>query len=219
LGQAWFDTELECNVIGFADLANRYHVTYDNKVDDAFHVHTENGEVLWERQPNGKLYTYRPSDEYRKMIAETKNPVKKSIVAHQEVATATQLLETVKDNCEGFTKREVEGAKRARKLLHASGFPSLAALKQAVRVNQFKNCDVTYQDLVNMESIFGKDVATLKGKTVNRKTPAVVEDHIELPRELKIRNDLVLCMDIMHINKIPMMASVDKQVRFRSLRT
>jgi hypothetical protein len=173
-------------------------------VDDAFHVHTENGIISWRRSPGGRLYTYKPSGIYKQMIADTKNPVQ-------------LLVSTVKGNMEGFTKQEVDGAKKAQKLYHAMGNPSVAVMKHAIRVNAIKNLEVTTQDVINMEAIFGPDVPTLKGKTTQRKAPVVREDHVEIPKELKFKTDLTLCMDIMHVNKIPMMTSIDKTIRYRSL--
>jgi hypothetical protein len=107
------------------------------------------------------------------MIADSKNPVQKQM-----------FVTTVKGNMEGFTKKEVEGAKQARILLHSSGFPSVQALKAMIRMNQWKNCDVTAQDVDNMVEIFGTDVAVLKGKTTQKKAPVVRDDVVEIPPEL-----------------------------------
>jgi hypothetical protein len=85
-----------------------------------------------------------------------------------------------------------------------------------IRMNQWKNCDVTAQDVDNMVAIFGTDVAVLKGKMTQKKAPVVRDDVVEIPPELKIQTDLVLCMDVMQVNKIPMLTSIDKSFRYRS---
>ena len=68
-----------------------------------------------------------------------------------------------------------------------------------------------------MEGLFGPDAAALKGKTT-RTTPApVVDDRIDLPLGLKARSDIVLTMDIMFIQGIPMLTTIDRSIKFRGL--
>ena len=68
------------------------------------------------------------------------------------------------------------------------------------------------------EKIFGADVATRKGKSTQPKSPRVVNDLIEIPRELKENNNkLILCIDNMFVNNMPMLTSINKTVRFRAL--
>ena len=37
-GTVWFNEESESNIFSFAEMAEKYHITYDNKNDDAFIV-------------------------------------------------------------------------------------------------------------------------------------------------------------------------------------
>ena len=50
---------------------DKYCITYNNDVDDAFHVHTKNGVIRFVQ--DGRLYTYEPSEEYLRSIAEYEN--------------------------------------------------------------------------------------------------------------------------------------------------
>ena len=46
----------------------------------------------------------------------------------------------------------------------------------------------------------------------------MVEDEVEIPRTIMERCEyLTLCLDVMHINDIPMLACIDKSIRYRSL--
>ena len=65
----WLDEESMANFICFANLADQYHITYDNVVEDNFMIDTENGTVKFGRSKDG-LYTYRLSDEYKKVVVE-----------------------------------------------------------------------------------------------------------------------------------------------------
>ena len=90
--------------------------------------------------------------------------------------------------------------------------------KKILRQNLIKNCPVTVEHVNLAEKIFGADVATKKGKSTRPKSPRVVNDLIEIPKEIKENNNkLVLCIDNMFVNNIPMFTSIDKTVRFRAL--
>ena len=47
------------------------------------------------------------------------------------------------------------------------------------------NCPTTTRYIDNDNTIFGRDVHTLKGKTVRKKPGTVVSDYVEIPEEIK----------------------------------
>ena len=109
-------------------------------------------------------------------------------------------------------------AKRARKLYHSVGAPTVENFKHMLRSNIIKDCPVTVKDVNIAEKIFGPDVGTLKGKTTRRKPNAVKEDQIEIPPELIAEpDDLVYCMDLFYVNGMPMMNGIDKTIRYRKV--
>ncbi len=60
-----------------------------------------------------------------------------------------------------------------------------------VRGNMIKNCPVTLDAIINTGVIFGLDLPSLPGKTV-QKTPApVVGEYVSAPREVVERNKIV----------------------------
>lgn len=126
------------------------------------------------------------------------------------------LIKSVAENIEGYTTREVESAKRARKLYQSLGCPSISALKSLIRMNAIKNCPVSTEDVTLAEKIYGPDPSTLKGKSTHVQPPAVIDEEIGLPEELAGRDDLTLCMDIMFVWGIPFLTTIDKTIRFRA---
>jgi hypothetical protein len=149
-GDAWYAPDFMANIFSFLHMKDKYRITYDSKIDDAFHVHTDNGIVKFGATKEG-LYAYKPSKQFLKEVATTKNKVLK----HTFVAT-------VKDNIEGYSKNEVDGARRARKLYHAIGCPTIENLKHIIRMNLIRNCPVTTEDINNAERIWGADIGALK---------------------------------------------------------
>jgi len=57
------------------------------------------------------------------------------------------MVQSVEDNKRFFTDCQVSQAKRARKLLHALGCPSIADLKWIMTMNSIKNCPFTTENI------------------------------------------------------------------------
>ena len=170
-------------------------------------MHLPDGPIKFERTADD-LYAFVPSEEYRRSIAESKNMKPDGV---------NLLVSSVSENKKGYTQRQFENAKRARTLYHAVGCPTLENFKSILNQNIIQNCPVTVEDVNIAESIFGPDMGTLKGKTVRRKPPIVKSDLVEIPPELKEKHQgVTLCVDLMHVNGLPMLTAIDKAVRYRS---
>ena len=85
-----------------------------------------------------------------------------------QVEQECHAIESVRENLEGYTNRERENAKRARKMYTMCIKPTVRNLKHLVNGNFIKNCPVTVEDINIAEKIYGPDIGTLKGKSVRR---------------------------------------------------
>ena len=204
-------------------MVDKYRITYDSNKEDAFSVHLEDGVVKFTRTNEG-LYAYKPTKKYLKEVAQTKSllpPIDEEDedqVANEESKAVEFLASTIEENMEGYTQRQREDAKRARRLYYIIGCPTVGNFKHIMRQNIIKNCPVTVDDVNIAEKIYGPDIRSLKGKTTRHKPLRVKEDRVEIPPEiLKKYKDLTYCMDIMFINGIPMLTGIDRSIRFRSL--
>jgi hypothetical protein len=121
-------------------MASKYRITYDSDKADAFFVHMKDGIIEFTQRPDG-LYAYKPSDNFRKKIADIKNPVTMlqsdmettpTIVANA-VHQLQLYVDTVKDNMTGFTGKEIKGAKEVRALYHKFGCPTYENFKHLVK--------------------------------------------------------------------------------------
>ena len=92
-------------------------------------------------------------------------------------------------------------AREAHNLYHMMGYPSVDDFRTAIKYKYVEDCLVTLEDIEVAEDIFGKDIHTLKGKTV-RKAPIRVEmDHIAVPNKiLKLHNYITMGIDFMFVN-------------------
>jgi hypothetical protein len=122
---------------------------------------------------------------------------------------------TVEENKSLYTKRQVEQAEAARKLYQIIGFPSLRDYKHPVQTNRIKNFPVTLEDIKICEKIFGPDIYAMKGKTTRKTTKQVINDYVEVPKELvEAHKHVVLCMDIMYIDGVPLLTTVSKYIKY-----
>ena len=114
-----------------------------------------------------------------------------------------------------FTKSEIERAKAAKKLYHTIGNLSIDDYKTIIKSNAIKKCPVVIQDIENAETIYGKDVSSLKGKSVRTKPTPAIDDYVEVPSELKAANEYIdLFMDIMCINEVKFLVSTSKRMKY-----
>lgn len=195
-GEVWFNDKAITNIFSYAEMADRYRITYDSDKDDAFVVHLPNKEVRFERI-GINLYVYKP-------IFDT-------------TPQRIQLLSTVEENKSFYTQRQFERAKQARDLYHALGTPSINDFKAMLRLNTITNNPVTTEDIKIAEKIFGTDIGAIKGKTTRRKPVPVVNDYIEIPKELiSSQREVTLCMDAMKVNGLTFLTTVSRHIQYRT---
>jgi hypothetical protein len=106
------------------------------------------------------------------------------------------LVQTVEDNMQRYTRREVGGTTRARDMLCKMGYPSV---QQAIAmVESGVTFDIAAHDFRIAEAIWGPEIASLKGKT--RKMGAVLADTVIAP--IVAQQDQVLSADVMFTDGI-----------------
>ena len=88
--------------------------------------------------------------------------------------------------------------------------PSDEDLLNAIENNVIGNNNFTCRDVINANKLFGSDVASLKGKTVRKKSKLPREDAaIEIPPTIidQFKEGITLSIDIMHVNKVSFLVS------------
>jgi hypothetical protein len=128
-----------CNIISLKTMKSLFPITYEsNPGDDAkasFKVHTNKGTV--EFKPCSKGLHYYDLNKERN--------------------SETVCVQTVQNNYEGFTRRQVMQAIKARKLQAMMGSPSKTDFEGKVRGKLIDVCPVDVTDLRNAHMIFGPE--------------------------------------------------------------
>ena len=85
-----------------------------------------------------------------------------------------------------------------------------------LRSNKIKNYPVVEKDVDLAETIFGQDIATIKGKSSRRTPRAILEDLIAVPPELLRKHSIIeLCIDVMYVNEIGFLTSIGYPIYYR----
>jgi hypothetical protein len=205
-GKVYYDEDARANIFGFSDLKKKHRITYDSNKEDAFLVHMDDETIKFKCSPEG-LYQYSVSKGYKQSLKED-----------QKADGASNLISTVSENRQGYTLRQFERAKEARRLYHIVGTPTVNNFKLLLWMNAIQNCPVTAEDVNLSENIFGPDISSLKGKPARRKPKPVRSDLIEIQKEIITKHhDINLCMYAMYVNECVMLTVIDQTIKFRSL--
>ena len=125
------------------------------------------------------------------------------------------MVNMVKDNMKNFTNNDYLRAVRARELQVTVGRPSDKDFIRILKTNSLPNCPVTPRDVMVANKLFGPDVGALNGKTTCR-NPTIIDSpmSVDITPILKFYGEVTLCMDLMYVNKIPLLATLSRNVKF-----
>ena len=202
-GTVWCHKDAITNIIsmGQAVKSGKFEITLEN---DSFKMRNkETGKVTVFTLTDSGLYTAPVTCE---------DPCKDCRSgSNNDVA----MVNTVKENESLYSKRQVDGARKARDLYRMIGCPSMKDFKHIVQTRQIVNCPVTLENAKLCEKIYGLDVYALKGKTVRKKPEVVVSDYVEVPEELvEAHKGIILCADIFYVDKVPILLTLSKNLRY-----
>ena len=196
-GLVWYHAEGIANVLSFHRVSQTkgFKIEYQNWIADEFRV----------TNPQGVVRQFKPSQKGL-YYWDTRN---------RETSTGTLLVETVQENKENFTHRDVKRAERARALQHNLGHVSDAELMRIAKNNTLLNSPVTPRDVRLMKRILGANVPGLKGKTVRNKKAEIQTLMEPVPQHVReFYQDITLAIDIMKVNKIPFLTTLSKSIHF-----
>ena len=194
VGPVYFSRKATANILSFAAMVDRgADIRYDQAAG-RFTLQPKGSKLIYSfcRQPV-------PGSSGRFYVCDVASMVKTSPTQHSEEMV---LVNTVGDNMARFTKREIAGAAKARELLARMGYPSVEMAIAMIRGGN--NFDVSEGDFRIAHAIWGKCLASLKGKTHKMSTP--VGDISLTP--LVVQKQQVLAVDILYIDNTAVLIGV-----------
>ena len=119
---------------------------------------------------------------------------------HREAAWSFESMVT--GQSDKYTNWAIDKAKTAECLQNIIMWPGMRQLID-IAIHHSKGCPITQADIHVAKDIYGPNLGSLKGKTVDRPNPHVSTGVDPVPHEiLKLHKSITICIDIMFINKI-----------------
>jgi hypothetical protein len=127
----------------------------------------------------------------------------------------TMLVEMVQGNYKGYTKNNILKAKQARRAQVMMGNPSKKDYKGGVNNHLISNCPVTHTDITNAQAIFGPDLPSVRGKTVQWAPASVVTDYVAVPCSVVDSNKVVtLAADVFFVDGTAFLITMSRRIKF-----
>jgi hypothetical protein len=206
----WYLPDGIANIFSMHELEKRHRITYDSWAG-YYSVHTPKGDVRFYKDEQGLPFINLEESSKGATIL----LLQQGEGALGEATNATTLVQTVRGNYEGYTKREILKAKEARRAQAMLGNPSESDYRGMVSNNAIANCPVSSSDVTNARAIFGPDLPSVRGKTVRRAPAPVVGDYVAVPRVLVDANKVVtLAADVFFVDGTAFLLRVARRIKF-----
>ncbi len=171
---AWYNPNGIANIFLMNELEKHHRITY-NSWQGYYIVHTPRGEVRFHKDEHGLPYIDLEGSSQEAATMLMQMGVKKvrfasgrevCLASRSETQAGRMHVQRVRENYEGFMKKDVIKATEARQAQALMRKTSKKDFKGMVSNRLIPNCPVTYADITNSQKIFGLDLASIRGKTV-----------------------------------------------------
>ena len=197
-GVVWFDENSLANSLLLANVAKKFHVTYDSKKGNQFVVYGSKNTLIFKQCERG-LY-------YHKVVLKPK----------QSHATYVNFVQTVSENEQLYTPRQLERAKEAQCAYIMIGRPSIHMFKSMIQQNMIRNCPINTDDIKRAMHIYGVDLGATKRKTTSKMAPHINNDNIMPGSQdiLDAHNLVTICIDFFKFDNINYFVSISRDIQF-----
>ena len=157
-----FNESSIANIISLSDVANLdgARITMDSNIEKAINLHYNDSIIQFKECADGLYY----------WDAGNNNDFDKS---KSVVTPYLNFVQTVKSNKSYYSKRDIQGADKARKTQEQLGWPSDSTFERIIMKNHIINCPITINDVRRAQHIYGTATPLLKGQ-MTRVTPSQV---------------------------------------------
>jgi len=191
-GTVWYHPDGIANILSLNNVKKKYKVIYDSGLDDGFVVH----------KGNGSQHVFKPSKKGL-YCTDVTNDVR------------TTLVTTVDSNKNKYSVRQYSSARKAHLLQSTIGRPSTEDFIRYVEGNMIPNCNITRDNIIQAEDIFGPNLGSLKGKMTRRPTQHVNTSWTSVPQKaIQQYGEVTLAIDVIAINKIPFLITTSRNIHF-----
>jgi hypothetical protein len=204
----YFDARGIANVLSLYQLGQKFKVTYDS---------TDRGGVFKVLTPAG-VVEFKPTQKGLHVLNLKHNPDAAFILVNDaDLAYGKSRVPTVRQNYEGFTKRQVQQATHARRIMGMIGAPTEREFQSLVHLNLLKDCPITNSDIINAHKTFGPDLANIRGKMVRRKPRHFNTELVDIPQALADNKKTSHLLLVMFVNGVPFLVSSSRNIMLTTI--
>ena len=125
------------------------------------------------------------------------------------------MIETMKNNIKGFTKKEAERVKLSRVVQRRIGHPTSEHIKEIVSQPCITNVPIRASDVATAKAIFGPQISGLKGKTIRKKSRGFAVERVSIPDDFyRLNKFVVIAADVMFMAGIPFFVTHLRKIKF-----
>ncbi len=151
------------NILSLFRFSQKYQITYSSRDrNDVFRVQL----VEFHPTPNGLHIVDLKQNPEAAYLLVNEADINDNIPRADSSPDHQVHVNTVRQNFEGYTKKQVQQAEHTRRLMGMVASPSERNFQAMLRLNMLKDCPVTNDNIHNAHSIYGSDLASIRGKTV-----------------------------------------------------
>ena len=195
----WFLPDGFANILSLPQMKQCYRVTYDSGGVslDCFVVH---------KSDTMKCYFH----ESKEVLFYLDSQLDLNTVA---------FITTVEDMESLYSNRDIHNAKAARKLQCIIGQPNSWYFQHLIQNNLLPGCNLTANDVKIVDHIYGHDLGSIKGKTVQSSSEQVKIPTSSISPELMAKYQcVILTVDVMFVNKIPFFITTSCDIKFNTIK-
>jgi hypothetical protein len=128
------------------------------------------------------------------------------------------LINTVSGNKDKYSSTDYDRADLAQRLQVRIGCPSTKDFIHIVERNLLPNWTIIKADRLIAENIYGAKIGALKGNATRQRPHAVRTFLTPISSQVMNKSQsITLCVDIMYINKIPMLVIISRHIKFGTI--
>jgi hypothetical protein len=180
-GDIYYHEDHVANLVSFSNLLSLGKVSYDQS-EDQFIYTVSNQSIKFNKKDS--LYVWRSS-----------------------VINNYQLINTVESNMSKYSKKEIDSASEARKLVARLAYPTSSDIISEVNSGLIVNCEVNSNDFKRADDIWGVSIGILKGKSVRKSS-----ERVRMPEVIN-SNDIILCIDIFYVGGLMFLVSISTEMK------
>eukprot|EP00536_Pseudo-nitzschia_multiseries_P010551 jgi/Psemu1/26279/gm1.26279_g len=216
----WFHSEGIANVLSFDGVAKTkgYMIKYNNlTMGNYFCVTDPSGEMKIFCPSRKGLYYWDSQHLFAGSTRMTMGTMSAMVKTTPSMFNeGTVLVETICENKQNISKRDIWRAEMAHALQHIAGHLSDAQLLKICQKPQLVNIPVTPRDVQLMRAILGPSIPGLKGKAVRHKKETVEPNMIPIPQHIWDHYmEITMGIDTMYINGVPFLTTISRHRSFR----